>query len=81
MPVLHYIRMISLQHGYDVLSLQYGFQVAGTAPKHGDDVLREARRAVVTTLTRGYREVCFVGKSMGSPPRLLVWTKAVGTIE
>ncbi|MEW6227099.1 MAG: hypothetical protein AB1700_03255 [Bacillota bacterium] len=65
-PVLHYIRIMSLQHGFDVLSLQYGFQVAGGAPKY-EDMLGEVTRTSAAVATRGYSEICFVGKSLGSP--------------
>ncbi|MEW5866661.1 MAG: hypothetical protein AB1774_07365 [Bacillota bacterium] len=65
-PVLYYIRLMALEHDFDVLSLQYGFQIVGATPNY-EGIVDEATHAVATALTRGYREVCFVGKSLGSP--------------
>jgi hypothetical protein len=68
-PVLYYLRMAALELGYDVLSVQYGFQAASidltpdNTPYIQDDV-SEATRPV---LSRGYDRVCIAGKSLGTP--------------
>lgn len=64
--VLHLIRAMALQHGFDVLSLQYGFQSGGQRPTD-EELLAEITAAFTAVMGRGYGEVCFVGKSMGSP--------------
>lgn len=64
-PVLHYLRKVALIEGWDVLPVQYGFQVFhGTQP---GDLLSESRQALNRALERGYGHVCIVGKSLGSP--------------
>jgi acetyl esterase/lipase len=68
-PVLYYLRSVALELGYDVLSVQYGFQAgqvdltAENMPYVQDDV-EQARKAV---LSRGYSKICVAGKSMGTP--------------
>lgn len=68
-PVLYYLRAMALENGFHVLSLKYGFQVAGAemTPDRLPDLLKEAEAAARMALSRGYREVCYVGKSLGSP--------------
>jgi hypothetical protein len=68
-PVLYYVRRMAIKLGFDVLSVEYGFQAAhleldaqATAALH-DDVWQ----AVKPVLEQGYRQVCVVGKSLGTP--------------
>lgn len=68
-PVMHYLRVAALNLGWDVLSVQYGFQVAdkkltadGMAALH-----TEASEALRLALGRGYQHVCIAGKSLGTP--------------
>lgn len=64
--VLFYLKSMAVQKGYDVLALEYGFQVSRTAPDR-EATIAEVQRAVEQVLSRGYRYVCFAGKSLGSP--------------
>lgn len=74
-PVLHYIRTMALQIGFDVLSIRYGFQVNDTTPNDGD-LIHEVTDASALVMEEGYREVCFVGKSLGSPLALTLARQA-----
>ncbi len=68
-PVLYYVRRMAIKHGFDVLSVEYGFQAAHleldvqTTATLQDDV----SQAVKPVLERGYQQVCIVGKSLGTP--------------
>jgi acetyl esterase/lipase len=68
-PVLYYLRSAALELGYDVLSVQYGFQVgqidltSENMPYTQDDV-QQAAKAV---LGRSYQKICVAGKSLGTP--------------
>jgi hypothetical protein len=67
-PVLYALRAMALQIGYDVLSVQYGFQAANT------DLTQEAiphlqndvAQAVAPAFERGYTTICIAGKSLGT---------------
>ena len=65
-PALHYLRLMALQHGWDVLSLQYSFQLADVGPTEAE-LYAEVRTAVAQVLGHGYQALCFAGKSMGTP--------------
>ena len=65
-PVMHYTRRVALDKGYDVLSLQYGFQITGRDSDRAyvwDDVWQ----AATPVLEGGYEHLCLVGKSLGTP--------------
>ncbi len=68
-PVLYYLRKAAGQLGYDVLTVEYGFQAAHTGfsfeqiPELADDV----QDTVDPVLARNYKQVCIAGKSLGSP--------------
>jgi hypothetical protein len=68
-PVLYYLRRAALNLGFDVLSVEYGFQAANldldtqTSAYLQDDV----SQAVAPVLQRDYEQVCIVGKSLGTP--------------
>ncbi len=68
-PVMYYLRVAALNQGWDVLSVQYGFQVAdknltadGMAAMY-----TEASEVLRLALERGYQHVCIAGKSLGTP--------------
>ncbi len=68
-PVLYYLRHAGVQLGYDVLSVQYGFQ-AGNIELTDENVgflQDDVRQAVEGTLVGGYKRVCVAGKSLGTP--------------
>ncbi len=68
-PLLYTLRSAALELGYDVLSVQYGFQVgqinltAENMPYLQDDV----QQAAQVVLGGGYQKVCVAGKSLGTP--------------
>lgn len=68
-PVLYYLRRAALALGYDVLSVEYGFQVANAEfdATTVETLQADAEAAVRPALARGYRQVCFAGKSLGTP--------------
>ena len=67
-PVLFHVGQVAWQHGWDVLPVTYGFQVGGDPGAITEALLaEEVRLATSGVLARGYREVCVVGKSMGTP--------------
>lgn len=71
---VHYPALLHLGHmasvlGYDVLPVQYGFHVMD-ADFDFDQmplVQQDVESATKPVLAQGYREVCVVGKSMGTP--------------
>ena len=67
-PVLFHIGQMAYENGWDVLPVQYGFQLGGD-PGEGEESLlaEDVRLATAPVLQRGYREVCVVGKSLGTP--------------
>lgn len=68
-PVLHYLRRAALTLGYDVLSVEFGFQVANADfdATTVETLQAEVDAAVQPALARGYRRVCVAGKSLGTP--------------
>jgi hypothetical protein len=67
-PVLHYVRAMALHNGFDVLSVQYGFQAAQTDLKM-EDMPHWQSEALVTVeqvFARGYASIRVVGKSLGT---------------
>ena len=68
-PVLYYLRTTALSLGYDVLSVQYGFQ-AGHIDLTGENmpyVQDDIQAAVASISAHGYQHICVAGKSMGTP--------------
>jgi acetyl esterase/lipase len=68
-PLLYTLRKIALQLGYDVLSVTYGFQVTGAdlTAENMAYIQEDVDSAIQPVLRRGYRQVCFAGKSLGTP--------------
>ncbi len=68
-PALLHLQHVGLEHGYDVLPVQYGFQVmqGDLETAQMPFLMEDTRRAVEQVTERGYREVCVVGKSLGTP--------------
>ncbi|HEX2906811.1 MAG TPA: alpha/beta family hydrolase [Phototrophicaceae bacterium] len=68
-PVLYYLRHAGIERGYDVLSIEYAFQVA-SRDLDADSLTALAEDVLVATqavLARGYQRVCIAGKSLGTP--------------
>ncbi len=68
-PLFYFLRRAAFALGFDVLSMQYGFQVTGgdLDLENVSYLLDDARAALEPTLERGYRQVCIAGKSLGTP--------------
>ncbi len=68
-PILYYLRKAAVQLGYDVLSIEYGFQAARTDVNFTQlpDLLADINDTLQSVLTRGYKHVCVAGKSLGTP--------------
>jgi acetyl esterase/lipase len=68
-PVLYYLRMAALELGYDVLSVEYGFQAANIdlTPENTPFIQDDVNQATKQVLSRGYSHVCIAGKSLGTP--------------
>ena len=68
-PMLYYLRSAAIEQGYDVLSIEYGFQAAHTdfVPQQAPDLADDVQDTVKPALARKYRHVCVAGKSLGTP--------------
>lgn len=68
-PVLFHLRYLALENGYDVLPVQYGYQAAGRdfQPDEWPLLPQDVHAATASVLKRGYRRVCIIGKSLGTP--------------
>ncbi|MBZ0283774.1 MAG: hypothetical protein K8L97_23760 [Anaerolineae bacterium] len=68
-PLLFYLRSAALQQGFDVLSVQYGFQTnhAELTPETMTFVQEDVKAATDPVLAHGYKQVCIAGKSLGTP--------------
>ncbi len=68
-PALFHLLFLGLENGYDVLPVQYGFQVnqSELEPAQMPYLMQDVQIAVEQVLERNYREICVVGKSLGTP--------------
>lgn len=67
-PVLFHLDHMAYENGFDVLPVQYGFQVSGNLdPSQIPLLAQDVELATAEVLRRGYREICVVGKSLGTP--------------
>lgn len=66
MPILFYLRDLALRAGWDTLSITYAFQAY---PDQEPGELGMEVQAILNHPDRlpGYRTVCYVGKSLGTP--------------
>ena len=67
-PLLHYLRKLALELGYDVLGVRYSFQSSLSAmrsPNNND--LEQELEAAFSALPSHYQRICFAGKSLGTP--------------
>lgn len=67
-PLLHYARKATLALGYDVLSLEYGFQTANTDFQYEDFpyLLRDTLKIIDQCLKNDYLDIFFISKSLGT---------------
>jgi acetyl esterase/lipase len=68
-PVMYYLRKAALNLGYDVLSIEYGFQAGHIDLNAGNMPYLEAdiQAAVASVSGHDYQRICVAGKSMGTP--------------
>ena len=68
-PVLYYVRRMAIQLGFDVLSIEYGFQAAHLEVEVQNTAYLqdEVQQAVRQVTQPGYKQMCVVGKSLGTP--------------
>lgn len=70
-PVMHYLRKMAAGLGHDVLSLQYSFQAAPDQVSRQqldwDKLYAEVGAVMREVQGRGYKQICFAGKSLGTP--------------
>jgi hypothetical protein len=68
-PLLYALRAMALQNGFDVLSVQYGFQAANIelTAEHIPHLQDEVAKVVEPVFSRGYSHICIAGKSLGTP--------------
>jgi acetyl esterase/lipase len=68
-PVMYFVRAMALTQGYEVLSLQYGFQVAQRELSRDEVpiIRQEIHQAMQQLQERNYHHFCVVGKSLGTP--------------
>lgn len=67
MPLLYFLRLGAYDLGYDVLSVQYGFQADLQNPMAGGDLISEVNAALALVDLSSYQDVVIAGKSMGTP--------------
>lgn len=68
-PLMHYSYKIALELGFDVLSIEYGFQASrNNFEMHKDleKVIAECVQVLKKSLHKKYRKIVFVGKSLGT---------------
>lgn len=67
-PLFHYARKATIALRYDVLSLEYGFQTAGTDFQREDFpyLLRDTLKIIDQCLKNDYLDIFFISKSLGT---------------
>lgn len=68
-PLLRYTEKLALEEECDVLSIEYGFQVANKKLDKDTEtvvVIKESRRIFNKSMENNYKKVIFVGKSLGT---------------
>ncbi len=68
-PMFYYLRSVAVQQGYDVLSVEYGFQAAHATFDFSrvNDLAEDVKDTVRPVLARKYKHICVAGKSLGTP--------------
>lgn len=67
-PLFHYLRTVGVNHGYDILSVKYDFQVTGQSSTGGqhDAPYQDSKKAIESVWQSRYESLCLVGKSFGT---------------
>lgn len=70
LPLFHYPRKLAFQYGFDVLSLEYGYQSARLKPEFSDEligsIVSDLAEAFQTIDLSPYRQIIFLSKSLGT---------------
>lgn len=68
-PALYHLRLAALQLGYDVLTVEYGFQAAHIEMEatQGSWLMDDVMGVVNQVNLSGYRRIAIAGKSLGTP--------------
>ena len=67
--LLDYSKKLACELGYDVLPIEYGFQVARKQMVHLDEfniVIKETKEILLKALDEKYKNIIFIGKSIGT---------------
>ncbi len=91
-PLLYYLRELGLNHGYDVVSVSYAFQVMGNTHIDMTDLIEEVHQVWDSLPKKAYKRLCIAGKSLGTPlavqlapqiiqPQLLLLTPVGGAVK
>ena len=67
--LLYYSKILSTEIGFDVLPLEYGFQIARKKTINSEEfsiVIRECRDIITKSLNDTYKNIIFIGKSIGT---------------
>lgn len=68
-PLMYYSRKIALELGLDVLCVNYGFQLSHADFNIDSElniVIQESEKVIAKCLSKTYRMIIFIGKSMGT---------------
>ncbi|MDR0271286.1 hypothetical protein [Paenibacillus sp.] len=70
LPLFHYTRKLAFQFGFDVLSLEYGYQSARLKPEINnqliESIVSDLEHAFKTMDIQKYKKVIFLSKSLGT---------------
>lgn len=70
LPLFHYPRKLAFQYGFDVLSLEYGYQSARLKPEFSDEligsIVSDLAEAFQTIDFSTYQRIVFLSKSLGT---------------
>ncbi|MDR9856492.1 hypothetical protein RJP21_23085 [Paenibacillus sp. VCA1] len=70
LPLFHYPRKLAFQYGFDVLSLEYGYQSARLKPEFNDEsihnIVSDLEGAFQTIDLSQYKQIVFLSKSLGT---------------
>lgn len=70
LPLFHYPRKLAFQYGFDVLSLEYGYQSARLKPEFSDEligsIVSDLAEAFQTIDFSPYQQIIFLSKSLGT---------------
>lgn len=70
-PLLNFLSKLSINKGYDVFSIEYGFQLAKKSLNINDSdevsyLLKETIESIQCILKKTYKKIIFIGKSIGT---------------